>query len=242
MKIQDFEDYDIFFLFFYQDKILSDLEEVHEYYDRVEYFFDNDAEKLEQEFENKAEKINLSDSNQRHDLIAKYGREIIDSQSAFPELLKNSLLITIYSLTEIHLSEICRFFERKNISKIKLKDLNGKGIEKSKKFLTKIAEIDFSSINSQWNFLKSLNLIRNNLVHNGSILPKDADHKLNRIVESCPKLSGDPGKCLIINDGFIQLTIDGLMDFFNGLFKIIRNRLVIDQNSSGEGKNRWSDK
>ena len=89
-------------------------------------------------------------------------------------MLKGSVLITIYNLTEHQLNNICHYFETKNISKIKLKDINGKGIEKSKTFLTKIVEIDFTSINSQWNFIKSLNLIRNNIVHNGSILPDDS--------------------------------------------------------------------
>lgn len=157
-------------------------------------------------------------------------------------MLKGSVLITIYNLTEHQLNNICHYFETKNISKIKLKDINGKGIEKSKTFLTKIVEIDFTSINSQWNFIKSLNLIRNNIVHNGSILPDDSSHKLNRIVESCPKLSGEPGRELIINDGFIQQTIDVLMEFFNGFFKIILNKLELNQTIQATGKNTGSDK
>lgn len=209
------------FIFIYHHKITSELSKINKYYDRIEIFFNEEKEKIEFEFENKAEKIKLLDKQQRHELIEDYGWELSSCQSDFPALLRASALITIYNLLEHHLNDLCLYFEAKNISKIKLNDISGKGIEKSKKYLTKVVEINFDSLNTEWSFIKSLNLVRNHIVHNGSILPADEGHKLNIFVSSCPELTGLSGKELIINNGFIHHVLEELMSFFNKLLKEI---------------------
>lgn len=217
MRIQDLG----LLIFKYKWDIFSELSKIRKYYDQVEVFFTKESVRIEKEFESQTERYNLLSANQRHELIEKYGWELTSNQSAFPEMLRGSVLISIYNLMEHQLNNVCHGFEYSSASKIKLNDLNGKGIERARIFLIKIADIDFSSLNTQWEFIKSLNLIRNNIVHSGTILPPDKNHKLNKFIDSHPGLRRGSNGELIINEGFIQQTIDIIMDFFNSLFKLI---------------------
>jgi len=209
------------FLFIYQFDIGRDLSKINEYYDRVENFFDEEKDRIEKDFEARAEKIRLLDLQDKQELIENFGWELSSSQSDFPSLLRSSAIITIFNLCEHYLSKICNHFESSKISKIKLQDINGRGIERSKIYLTKVVEIDFAPLNSQWNFIKKLNLVRNIIVHNGTILPLEKDHKVNKFVESRHDLTGSPGKELIVHKGFIHYTIDELIKFFHKLFRVI---------------------
>jgi len=212
------------FIFLYRYDVAQNLSKINAYYDRVENFFDEEKIRIENEFEESASKINLLSLQDKQELIGNFGWELSSSQSDFPSLLRSSAIITIYNLIEQYLDEICHHFGSRGISKIQLKDINGKGIERAKTYLTKVVGIEFKTFNSQWSFIKKLNLIRNYIVHSGSILPKDENHKLNKFVESHHELTGKPGEELIVNKGFIHYSIDELSSFFEKLFFAIMEK------------------
>jgi len=212
------------FILLYRFDVAQNLSKINAYYDRVENFFDDEKIRIENEFEENASKIKLLSLQDKQELIGNFGLELFSTQSDFPSLLRSSAIITIYNLIEQYLDETCHHLESIGISKIQLKDINGKGIERAKTYLTKVVGIEFKTFNNQWCFIKNLNLIRNHIVHNGSILPEDKSHKLSKFVESHHELSGKPGEELIVNKGFIHYSIDQLSTFFEELFFTIMEK------------------
>lgn len=81
--------------------------------------------------------------------------------------LYSAFIIALYSYLEHTTNVICKHYEKGLKSKVLLSDLRDDGIIRSKTFLTKIVEINFSDINSLWEDVITLGKVRNVLVHNG---------------------------------------------------------------------------
>jgi len=99
----------------------------------------------------------------------------------FPSFHWNSTFVTAYSLFEYHLNDICECLQDKSESKIKVKIIKGKGIERSKIYLSAIWNLHDCFNGENWSSIKDYALIRNRLVHNSGELNLDKngpkDHK-----------------------------------------------------------------
>ena len=78
-------------------------------------------------------------------------------------LYYTSILISLYSFLERNMHELCKSVE--NEYKIRLKDLNGKGIFQFRNYLEKVVEVDFEPLNDYWNEITKINKLRNLIVH-----------------------------------------------------------------------------
>ena len=99
-----------------------------------------------------------------------YENEIFE-YSKFSSILFNSTFITVYSKMEMILFDICGYTQRHENKNIKVKDLAGKNyIDKCKKYITKVLDVDLSNIETLWNTITKYQRIRNLIVHkNGKI-------------------------------------------------------------------------
>lgn len=102
------------------------------------------------------------------------------------QLYYSSIIISLFSFLEQSMLKLCSISEVNQ--EIKISDISGKGIYKYKKFLEKVARIDFKPINNEWNEICKYNDLRNLFVHaSNSLLYKSED---NRRINSIRKIKG----------------------------------------------------
>ncbi|MFY0666109.1 MAG: hypothetical protein JXQ97_15905 [Natronospirillum sp.] len=153
-----------------------------------------------------------------HDeIVESYGWDLHVNQVKYPSIHRQSIILTIFSFLEHELNSLCDILSESVKSSVSLKDLNGHGVERALLFLRKIAAFDFSKISSEVSYIRGLNSVRNQIVHNGGTLPKDDKHKTNVFVGSHMHLAGDPGRSLLVREEFVPEMIGILMGFFKNL-------------------------
>lgn len=125
----------------------------------------------------------------------------------FPSYTFNSLLVNQYSLIERWLRKLCEVYQSKSHSKIKLSDIYGSDVEKCKRYLNLVAEIDFKDFEKEWNRIKFVEKLRHNVIHNASQIPKikESDNLINH-------LKKEPW---LLHNGYIFLDMDLLDDLFS---------------------------
>jgi hypothetical protein len=138
----------------------------------------------------------------------------------FPNLQRKSALISLYSFLEFELYNLCVLFKTKEDYKIDLKDIKGRGIEKSVLYLKKAADVHLDISDNNWNELINIQKIRNLIVHNNSNLTS-LDGKLKedelKYINRNEFLTGESE--IIIDYGFLTHVLTS----FNNLFKQIDN-------------------
>lgn len=151
------------------------------------------------------------------DIIDSYAWDLHLNQSKYPDLHRESLLITIFNFLEHQLNSLCRILYESTDSNLKLNEVYGQGVERAFLFLTKVAKINLSSFGSELPEIKGVNLVRNAIVHSGGLLPEDPASKINRFIASSADLSGVESGQINIQPGFIARFINVLIVFFEKL-------------------------
>ncbi|WP_157198048.1 hypothetical protein [Methylomonas sp. DH-1] len=88
-------------------------------------------------------------------------------------------MVRIWFFTNL-LNHLCRTAKEKLHLDLTCDDLSGKGIERAKNYLTKVAGIDTPFKSNLWQNIKLFSEVRNKIAHSGGIvdLNKDKDKKL----------------------------------------------------------------
>ena len=88
-----------------------------------------------------------------------------------PSYFYHSSLVSIYSFLEKSLNSICDTIQRETDFVIGIGDLNGTNIiNRSRKFLSKVAKVDFSIVDKEWLRITDFQKLRNLIVHQNSQL------------------------------------------------------------------------
>lgn len=170
------------------------------------------------ELQNKLDGILKKYPEEHHQAIIEgYSYNLHQNQYKYPNIHRESLIITIYNFLEDQLNQLCAIISESIISKIKLKDLHGRGIERAFLYLSKVANFDLSRMGREMPYIKNVNVLRNQIVHSGSHLPEKAEHKLNKFVSQNSNLSGSPGGPVSLSSEFISEFIEILVDLFDRL-------------------------
>ncbi|WP_439185882.1 hypothetical protein [Carboxylicivirga taeanensis] len=92
----------------------------------------------------------------------------------------NSAIVSLYSLLENNLNSLCEIIQTETNFVIGLNDLTGSNIiDKGRRFLIKIANIDFRKVDKEWIRITDYQKLRNLIVHNNSqIKNRETDFKL----------------------------------------------------------------
>jgi hypothetical protein len=150
-----------------------------------------------------------------HDEVAEdYGLEVHPYQSIFPFLHRESMLVTLYSYFEHVLNTLCDSIADEIRCRVRPRDVQGKGIERSLLFLRLVPEFKFTNIPAVMEEIRCVNLLRNVVVHAGTRLPDDPKHKLNQFVTLHPHLTGKPGSPVSLHKEFIPAFAESLKGFF----------------------------
>lgn len=142
----------------------------------------------------------------------------------FPTLQRSSALISLIGTFEHELNSLCNIFRNvKNLS-FELKDITGKGFERSIRFLEIAALPPIKKDNLFWQEIVSIQKIRSLFVHNNGLL-FNIDGKLrvdeNAIVSKNTYLTGD--NSIIIKAGYLKYVLDSFNDFFKYIDGLIQD-------------------
>ncbi len=90
----------------------------------------------------------------------------------FIDLLYSSFFVSLYSFLETQLNNECRSSQQEDPTiKVSLGDLNGLGLVRAKKYLTKVLDTSFQFGNNPlWEQIQWYNKIRNCIVHNNNVI------------------------------------------------------------------------
>lgn len=141
----------------------------------------------------------------------------------FPNLQRRSAFISLYGFLEHELDKLCTLFKETEHYKIDLKDFNDSGIVRSIKYLNKVANLPIDKDDKRLQTVKSLQKIRNVIVHNdGELTGIDGKIRPNEFayVQQNEFLSGD--KEIILNEGFLFYVLDSFHDLFKYLDELIQ--------------------
>lgn len=139
-------------------------------------------------------------------------------EAYFPNLQRQSALITLYGFFDHSLSDLCSLFQKDRGHKIELSDLKGAGIERAVTYLVQVVGLDIDKSGPLWAEIKSIQAVRNLIVHNaGRLTYKDGAPKKpeQQYVKESPHLSGDAE--IEVSEGFLR----HVLEIFDHFFKTI---------------------
>lgn len=135
-------------------------------------------------------------------------------------MYRYSVIVSIYSFLENSLNKLCTYLSKKHSYVITLDDLKGMGIVRARKFLEKMAQVDFSAMNGEWSGLISLNKIRNCIVHSEGIITEKTSLKdINNIIPHTSGVSLKNEYQIVIEREYIDFSIDIVEKFLDKLYQ-----------------------
>ena len=122
----------------------------------------------------------------------KYRNDLsVQFDEIFPQYQKQSYLLMLVSLFEDYLNQLCNSLHFESEFCCSLKEYNGSGIERAKKYLVKIAKISVPTGNKSWNKIIDARDIRNIVAHNAGHLDKEGHKKQLQIVARSSNLDSE---------------------------------------------------
>lgn len=217
----------------------AEIKWLHNYYvlfgfelDSIVSFVQNSLEMIMQKQNEIERKYKDWDKQQKEELELPNAFEIFENDilehSKFYSILYNSTFITVYSRMEMTLFDICGYAQRVEDLKIKVKDISGQNyINKCKKYIKKVLDVDLSNIETLWNTITKYQRIRNTFVHkNGKIALIEDD--LKNFIANTSGIEYDESTTLVyISDNSF------VVDFCRVVEKFINEIIteIIDQKS-----------
>jgi hypothetical protein len=169
------------------------------------------------------EDLFINEEEEENDVGAGWTHFISDRYTflvQYPDILRSSLLISVYSFFENLLTKLCREIQVKMKLSVKYNSIAGKGIEKAKTYLTEVVGIDFPSNTMEWKQINDYKNIRNCFAHSEGVV-KESDSKIRRSVQNLEAVAimGDSflGENIVLLKGFIFNFIETLEGFWRGI-------------------------
>lgn len=148
--------------------------------------------------------------------------EIIIS-SEFPNILNQSIYLTVYSTFENDFFTLCEACQEIEDLKIGPRDIKGQNyLEKCRKYCTKFLNIDLNSLNEKWVEIRKYQLIRNSIAHNNGTI-KSPDKDLLEFIENSNGIKFDikNSSIKIESIDFLKTMIDKFICFLFAIAELI---------------------
>jgi len=131
---------------------------------------------------------------------------------SFSNIVRKSLFLSAYNFLEALLNWGCNFREEKWNLNISLNDLNGKGVNRARKYLIKVMNIGFPDA-PHWQEIQNYNKLRNCIVHNdGKLVGTSDEEVLKKYIENNSYLKIDFGE-VFIERGFCENVFETIEKF-----------------------------
>lgn len=153
----------------------------------------------------------------------------------FPTLQRRSAFLSLYGFLEHELNKLCMLYKNSQNKKVDFRDLKDLGIERSIKYLIIVAGLSIEKGNNKWGNVKSIQKIRNLIVHNDGKLT-DLDNRTREkeqgIVSKNEFLSGE--KEIIMEKGYLLYVLETFDSFFKYIDGLIQNQNEIITTSNNK--------
>ena len=185
----------------------NELEEVKQYYEELEYKFQRDKKRLSKRYDKEVGNGKL-DPETKYQLDEYFSEEHYIIESIFLKTFRYSTIVTVYSLLEISLNDLCCYLCNTKKLALSLDELRGDGIERAKLYLAKVCLVDFPETGNEWNEIQKLNKIRNCIVHaQGDIENAKSPQKLRNIVANTSGIELENDRFVRIDSAYIITTL-----------------------------------
>jgi hypothetical protein len=151
----------------------------------------------------------------------------------FPSLQRRSALLTVYGYFEHELDKLCWLYQSEKGFGLALDDLRGKGIDRSTRYLEKVAGLNVHPTSLEWQEIKNIQKIRNAIVHRGGKVPdKDSlqereDKAIVDFMNKTESLSRDDDGEVVLGRGFLSQVIHTYARYF----KLIGDSINASENA-----------
>jgi hypothetical protein len=141
----------------------------------------------------------------------------------FPSLQRRSAFLTVWSyLLEHQLDRLCLLYQSEREFGLSFMDLSGQGIDRSTTYLEKVARLQGLKASEEWDVLKTLQRIRNVIVHGDGKLQDHQGKPKHGIIADTKKvgfLAGDEE--IVIAEGFLSHVIHTCDNYFRLIEKAV---------------------
>lgn len=194
------------------------LEEFREYTLEIESKFDSDKNDLAKRLDDFIDGI---PEDNIHDVKDFFFDEYYKIDEVFIGVFRKSTVVTIHSFLDHSMHNTCNRLSRAHDYPVKVDDIKGSGIVRSKNYLEKLAKVDFekTKLNSLWGKIQELNAIRNCIVHTeGNVKAVNSSKKLEKIIERRGDLSLQNEFYIKISRDFVDSCINVVEEFLKLLY------------------------
>lgn len=190
-------------------------------FDPIKAYLESTEEMILQQEIKLAEKYNKWNEKHRHnpempDAFDVYEMDILNS-SEFPNILNQSIYLTIYSTFENEFFKLCEWCRKAENLKIGVKDIKDRNyIGQCRKFITKVVDVNLDSLNEKWNEIRKYQIIRNSIAHNNGVI-KSPNQDILNFIDSANGISFDleESRIKIESIEFLQTLINKLTNFLS---------------------------
>lgn len=161
-----------------QDIIDTELGDIEKYINEVADDISVKQKKVDLDFETALKKV---DNEEIERVNTFFEDDIHKYHKILPIYTFNPTLLMLYGLLETWLKKLCDYHHKRRFSNIKVSDLAGNNyIEKSRKYLNLVADIDIESTETEWREIVLAQKIRNCIAHNNSNIITNRQAKIEK--------------------------------------------------------------
>lgn len=199
---------------------LSDLEDIKFYLNLNETWILEELDRY-QHYINADDDSEFDRFSGRRNLYASFNNN-------FPQIARFSQLTYLYGRTEETFNHFCESLYETLSLPIKLTDLKYSGIERAKKYITSLTDIEFHSNTKAWQQINEIRRIRDKIIHTNGVLG-DSDQALRNEID---KLTGitihvAAREKIVLEHGFLDYTVSIIKENFEILDKNYSRAYII---------------
>ncbi|PIW99116.1 MAG: hypothetical protein COZ80_07055, partial [Ignavibacteria bacterium CG_4_8_14_3_um_filter_37_9] len=197
-----------------ESQIRIEIETIEEYFKLIEDSISSVYKSHSQSLNKKLEILEEEDAQRYYET---HIDEVFKLREIMPSYHRYSIFLLIYNFFEHNLNMLCVICEKQIKNDISLKDLSGKGIHKSKLYLTKIMKYTEAFRDIKWNTFLFYNELRNIIVHNGSFV-SEQNKELPKKIAIHSGVTISSYRTILFKREFIENYLLDIKEFFDLLF------------------------
>ena len=182
-------------------------EELHEYLEEITRKFEKDLDDISSSY-SKAKKSNSDEDDKYSYLIDDfYAEDFFKVKDIFLKNFHYSTLVSLCSIFESSLNELCQHLKHLHGYKLALGDMAGKGITRAISYLEKVCELEYNNVANALSEINKMSAIRNCIVHaEGDVSKATSTKKITDIINNTRNISIDSDKIIIEKEYLEELT------------------------------------
>lgn len=182
---------------------------LHSHFEKIENIFKEELDCLANECELESERTkDHEDDSQLDYRLPDSLREI---EYIYLRMHRYSAVLAVYAFLESSMNILCTDFEKKMNIPISVSDMRGEGINRFKLYLERLASVDFDKINPQWSNLKTLNKLRNCIMHaDGNADKMQGSSKLIGLIDARSDLFFIEKNLVMLSSEFVYKSIEDI--------------------------------